>query len=56
MTRPGPPPLRPFGLRLHRDGSWSHEGVSVTNPRLRRVLDRGVRYLPEELPMPDEED
>lgn len=44
---PGPPPLRPFGLVLHRDGSWSHEGVSITHPRLRAVFDRSVRYLPE---------
>jgi hypothetical protein len=45
---PGPPPLRPFGLVLHRDGSWSHEGVPFTNVRLRAVFDRSVRYLPEE--------
>ena len=45
---PGPPPLRPFGLVLHRDGSWTHEGVPVLNRRLRRAFDRSVRYLPEE--------
>jgi hypothetical protein len=48
MSAPGgPPPLRPFGLVLHRDGHWSHEGRRVTNPRLRAVFDRGVRFLPE---------
>lgn len=45
---PGPPPLRPFGLVLHRDGSWSHEGVPITHRRLRALFDRSVRYLPEE--------
>ena len=44
----GPPPLRPFGLVLHRDGSWTHEGVPITNVRLRAVFDRSVRYLPDE--------
>jgi hypothetical protein len=44
----GPPPLRPFGLVLHHDGSWSHEGVPFLNRRLRAVFDRSVRYLPEE--------
>lgn len=48
MSSPGPPPLRPFGLVLHRDGSWSHDGVPVLNRRLRRVFDRSVRFLPEE--------
>jgi hypothetical protein len=33
---------------LHRDGSWSHEGVRFTNARLRRLFDRSVRYLPDE--------
>ena len=46
--RRGPPPLRPFGLVLHHDGRWTHEGVPVTNARLRAAFDRGVRYLPEE--------
>ncbi|HJO25295.1 MAG: hypothetical protein QF890_15460 [Myxococcota bacterium] len=45
---PGPPPLRPFGLVLHRDGSWSHDGVPLLNRRLRAAFDRSVRYLPEE--------
>ncbi|MDJ0851952.1 MAG: hypothetical protein QNK04_26575 [Myxococcota bacterium] len=44
----GPPPLRPFGLVLHHDGSWSHEGVPVLNRRLRRAFDKSVRFLPEE--------
>ncbi len=45
---PGPPPLRPFGLVLHHDGSWTHEGVPFRNARLRRAFDRAVRYLPDE--------
>jgi hypothetical protein len=43
----GPPPLAPFGLVLHHDGRWSHEGVPITHPRLRAAFDRAVRYLPE---------
>ena len=45
---PGAPPLRPFGLVLHHDGRWSHEGEPFLNRRLRAAFDRGVRYLPEE--------
>jgi len=45
---PTAPPLRPFGLVLHHDGRWSHQGVPVLNRRLRAAFDRGVRYLPEE--------
>ncbi len=45
---PGPPPLRPFGLRLHYDGRWTHEGQPIRNRRLREHFDRSVRYLPEE--------
>jgi len=45
---PGPPPLRPFGLRLHRDGRFTHEGFPIANPRLRALFERSVRYLPEE--------
>jgi len=45
---PGPPPLRPFGLELRFAGSWWHEGVPFTNPRLRALFDRCVRYLPDE--------
>ena len=48
MSAPGPPPLAPFGLVLHHDGRWTHEGVPVRNPRLRAVFDRSVRYLPDE--------
>jgi hypothetical protein len=44
----GPPPLSPFGLVLHRDGRWTHEGVPITHPRLRAAFDRSVRYLPED--------
>lgn len=45
---PGPPPLRPFGLVLHFDGRWSHEGVPFLHPGLIAAFDRSVRYLPEE--------
>lgn len=45
---PGPPPLRPFGLVLHHDGSWSHEGEPIRHRRMREHFDRHVRYLPEE--------
>jgi hypothetical protein len=44
----GPPPLRPFGLRLHHDGRWSHEGEPIRNRRLREHFDRNVRYLPDD--------
>lgn len=46
--RAGPPPLRPFGLVLHHDGRWTHEGVPIRNRKLRAAFDRGVRFLPEE--------
>jgi len=45
---PGPPPLRPFGLVLHHDGRWSHEGQPIRNRRLREHFDRHVVYLPDE--------
>ena len=45
---PGPPRLAPFGLVLHRDGRWTHEGAPILNRRLRAAFDRGVRYLPDE--------
>ena len=45
MSAPGPPPLRPFGLRLHHDGRWSHEGQPIGNRRLREHFDRSVLYL-----------
>ena len=44
----GAPPLEPFGLVLHHDGSWTHEGEPVTNVKLRERFDRAVRYLPDE--------
>jgi hypothetical protein len=44
----GPPPLRPFGLVLHRDGRWSHEGQPIRHARLRAAFDRSVRWLPDE--------
>jgi hypothetical protein len=45
---PGPPPLAAFGLVLHHDGSWTHEGQPFRNRRLREKFDRSVRYLPDE--------
>lgn len=48
---PGPPPLRPFGLVLHHDGRWTHEGQPIRNRKLREAFDKSVRYLPDE---PDE--
>jgi hypothetical protein len=50
VGRTGPPPLRPFGLVLHHDGRWTHEGVPIRNARLRAAFDRGVRFLPDEGP------
>ena len=44
----GPPPLRPFGLVLHHDGSWTHEGQPILNRRIREKFDRSVLYLPEQ--------
>ena len=44
----GPPPLRPFGLVLHRDGTMRHEGQPIRNRKLRELFDRSVVYLPEE--------
>jgi len=44
----GPPPLRPFGLVLHHDGRFSHEGEPILNRKLREHFDRSVEYLPEE--------
>ena len=52
MPEGGPPPLRPFGLVLHHDGRWTHEGVPVTNRRLREAFDRSVRFLPAEAVCP----
>ena len=47
-TQPGPPPLRPFGLVLHHDGRFTHEGEPIRNRRLREHFDRSVKYLPDE--------
>jgi hypothetical protein len=47
-SRRGPPSLAPFGLVLHHDGSWTHEGQPLRNRKLRALFDRSVRYLPEE--------
>lgn len=46
--RRGPPPLAPFGLRLHHDGRFTHEGQPIANRKLRERFDRAVRYLPDE--------
>jgi hypothetical protein len=49
VSRPaGPPPLAPFGLVLHHDGRWAHEGQPVRNRKLRALFDRSVRYLADE--------
>jgi hypothetical protein len=44
----GPPPLEPFGLRLHHDGRFTHEGEAIVHRRLREHFDRSVEYLPDE--------
>jgi len=44
----GPPPLAPFGLVLHHDGRWTHEGQPILHRRLREHFDRSVKYLPAE--------
>jgi hypothetical protein len=44
----GPPPLQPFGLVLHHDGRFTHEGAAIGNRRLREHFDRSVEYLPDE--------
>jgi len=41
----GPPPLKPFGLKLHHDGRFSHEGQPIAHQRLREHFDRSVEYL-----------
>ena len=40
--------MGPFGLVLHHDGHWSHEGIRFLNPKLRAAFDKGVRFLPDE--------
>jgi hypothetical protein len=42
----GPPPLQPFGLVLHHDGRFTHEGAPISNRLLREHFDRSVEYLP----------
>jgi hypothetical protein len=44
----GPPPLRPFGLVLHHDGRFTHEGAPIANRRLREHFERSVEYLADE--------
>jgi hypothetical protein len=44
----GAPRLAPFGLRLHHDGRWSHEGQPIRNRRLREHFDKSVAWLPDE--------
>ncbi len=52
MTAPrrGPPPLEPFGLVLHHDGRWRHDGQPILHARLREHFDRSVKFLPDEGP------
>lgn len=45
---PEPPPLTPFGLVLHHDGRWTHEGQPVLHRRMREHFDRSVQYLASE--------
>jgi hypothetical protein len=40
--------LRPFGLVLHHDGRFTHEGLPIRNARLRALFERSVRFLPAE--------
>ncbi len=44
----GRPPLEPFGLVLHYDGHWTHEGQPITHQKIRNLFDRSVRFLPDE--------
>jgi len=44
----GPPPLAPFGLRLHHDGRFSHAGEPILHRKLREHFDRSVEYLADE--------
>ena len=44
----GAPRLEPFGLVLHHDGRWSHEGQPILHRGIREHFDRSVRYLPAE--------
>ena len=47
-VHPSPPPLSPFGLVLHHDGRWSHDGQPILHRGIREHFDRSVKYLPEE--------
>jgi hypothetical protein len=47
-SQSGPPPLRPFGLVLHHDGRFSHEGEPIRHRKLREHFERAVEYLAEE--------
>jgi hypothetical protein len=44
----GSPPLEPFGLVLHHDARWTHEGQPIRNRKLRERFDQSVVYLPDE--------
>jgi len=44
----GSPPLRPFGLVLHHDGRFTHEGEPIVHRKLREHFDRSVEYLADE--------
>lgn len=44
----GPPPLRPFGLVLHHDGRFTHDGEPIGHRKLREHFDRSVEYLADE--------
>jgi len=46
-VKSGPPPLAPFGLVLHHDGRWTHDGQPVLNRGVREHFDRSVKYLPD---------
>jgi hypothetical protein len=44
----GSPPLVSFGLVLHHDGRWTHEGQPVRHRKVRALFDKSVRYLADE--------
>jgi hypothetical protein len=48
VGEPDPLPLQPFGLVLHHDGRWTHQGHPILNHKMRQVFDRSVRFLPDE--------
>ena len=43
-----PPPLKTFGLRLHHDGRFTHEGQPLRHRKLREHFERNVQYVPSE--------